>query len=175
MSNNQQGETAFLRQCLRYDESAASRQLEERIAQIQCNGRCLNRARWLVAFLAALAVAGLGYVAIFRDRFPDQAFVFTTQFITDAISAVCLGSLISLLAFSSLGVIYGRQLNRLREEGRLSVARFLESRLGQPRATNQNGHSKDQVIIVPNSETAAPVAERGPEGSAIPGLPGRAL
>jgi hypothetical protein len=175
MSSEKHKEAAFLRRCLRYDESAASRQLEERIAQVQCNGRCLNRAQWLVALLAALAVAGLGYAAVFQERFPDQAFVFTTQFITNAISAVCLGSLISLLAFTGLGVIYGRQLNRLRDEGRQSVTKFLESRLEQPRAMNQNGHFKDRVIIVPNSETVVPAAERGSEGPAILGLPGPVL
>jgi len=175
MSSEQHKEAAFLRRCLRYDESAASRQLEERIAHVQCNGRCLNRAQWLVAFLAALAVAGLGYAAIFRDRFPDQAFVFTTLFITNAIRAVCLGSLISLLAFTGLAVIYGRQLNRLREEGRQSVTKFLESRLGQPRATNQNGHLNEQEVIVLNSVTADPAAERGSEGPAISGLASRVL
>jgi hypothetical protein len=180
MSREQQNETAFLRRCLRYDESAAGRHLEERIAQVQGKSRCLSRARWLVALLAALAVAGLGYAAVFQDRFPEQAFVFTTQFITNAIRAVCLGSLISLLSFTGLGLVYGWELNRLRDEGRQFVTRFLESRLGQPRATNQNGHSKEHEPAALHGEMAAPVSERGSlspasQASVIPGLPGRVL
>jgi hypothetical protein len=170
MSSQKHKEMAFLRRCLRYDESAAGRHLEERIALIQSKHRSLSRARWLVAFLAALAVAGLGYAAVFQDRFPQQAFVFTTLFITNAISAVCLGSLISLLAFIGLGVIYGRELNRLRDEGRRSITRFLESSLGTPFAANQNGHFKEYEVNPLDGEIPASAPGRA-NFSRAPGSP----
>lgn len=161
MSNDQHTETAFLRRCIRYDESAAGRQLEERIAQAQGKVRCLNRARWLVALLAALAVAGLGYAAVFQDRFPDRAFVFTTQFVISIVCALCLGSVISLLAFTGLGLVYRRELNRLHVEGRRLVAKLLEFHLGQAHASNQNGHSKEQKIIALREEMVLPMPESG--------------
>ena len=159
MSSEQHTETAFLRRCLRYDESAASRQLEKRISQVQGKSRCLNRARWLVAFLTALAVAGLGYAAVFQDRFPEQAFLFTTLFITNSIRAACLGSLISLLAFAGLGIVYSWELNRLRREVRQFVTKFLESRLGEPHATDRNGHFKGREMTALGGEMAVPTPE----------------
>jgi hypothetical protein len=161
MSSEQQKETAFLKRCLRYDESAAGRQLGERIAQIQCNGRCLNRARWLVALLAALAVAGLGYAAVFRDSSPDQASVLTAQFVMNVVCAFCLGSLISLLAFTGLGLVYSRELNQLHMEARGLVTKLLESRFGEPHAANRNGHFKEQEVIALRGDTSVLTPESG--------------
>ena len=64
MSEHQK-QTAFLRQCLLYDDTAERHKLEERITQIQRDERVVRRAVLLMALLAALALAGLGYSAVF--------------------------------------------------------------------------------------------------------------
>jgi len=120
--------TDFLRQCICYDESARRHELVKGIARIQCDMRCVRRAVWLMAILAALAVAGLGYGTILVENFPYNM----PQFIVNFIWALGLGALISLLAFAGLGVVYRRQLDRHREECRQRVAKLLESRLGIP-------------------------------------------
>jgi hypothetical protein len=126
MSEHQR-HTEFLRQCIRYDESARRQELVEGIARIQCDARCVRRAAWLMAVLTALVVAGLGYGTVLVDNFPYNA----PQFIVNLIYALGLGSLISLLAFAGLGMVYRRQLDQRREECRQRVARLLESRLGK--------------------------------------------
>lgn len=123
--------TEFLRQCIRYDESARRHELAEGIVRIQCDARCVRRAAWLMAILTALAVAALGYGTVLVDNFPYN----TPQFIVNLILAVGLGSLISLLAFAGLGMVYRRKLDQHREECRQRVAKLLESRLGKPVTT----------------------------------------
>jgi hypothetical protein len=132
MMSDHQKHTEFLRQCLRYGESTEHLELEEGITQIQRDARCVRRAAWLMAVLTALAVAGLGYPAILLENFPYNA----PQFIMNLIWALGLGSLISLLAFVGLGMVYRKKLDRRREECRQRVARLLESRLGKPVTTS---------------------------------------
>ena len=59
--NEHEKHTEFLRQCVLYDESARRQNLVKEIAWIQRDLRCVRRAMWLMAFLAALVVAVLGY------------------------------------------------------------------------------------------------------------------
>ena len=40
---------AFLRQCIFYDDTDERRKLEERIAQVKRDERCVQRAAWLMA------------------------------------------------------------------------------------------------------------------------------
>ena len=65
-------DTAFLKQCIGYDDTAERDRLEERIAQDQRNERCVRRAVWLMALLSALAIAGLCYAAVFLEDFPQN-------------------------------------------------------------------------------------------------------
>ena len=123
--------TEFLRQCILYDESARRQELHEGITQIQRDARCVRRAAWLMAMLTALVVAGLGYEMILVDNFPYNL----PQFIINLICALGMGSLISLLAFMGLGMVYRMKLDQHREECRQLVARLLESRLGKPVTT----------------------------------------
>jgi hypothetical protein len=123
--------TEFLRQCLLYDESARRQELHERITRIQRDARCVRRAVWLMTMLTALVVAGLGYEVILVDNFPYNL----PQLIIDLLCALGLGSLISLLAFMGLGMVYRMKLDQHREECRQLVARLLESRLGKPVTT----------------------------------------
>ncbi len=128
--------TEFLRQCVLYDESARRQELAEGISQIQREMRCVRRALWLVAILTALVVAGLGYGVILGDNFPYNM----PQFIINIICSFGLGSLISILGFIGLGMLYRQKLNQHRDECRQLVTKLLESRLGKPASTPSRDH-----------------------------------
>jgi hypothetical protein len=128
LTSEHQRETAFLRHCIRYDDSPRRQELDERITQIQRDERCVRRAVWLMLLLGALAVASLTYPAILEANFPYNA----PQFIVNLIFAVGVASLISLLVFVGLGLVFRKKLNQRREECRQLVTRLLESRLGKP-------------------------------------------
>ena len=70
MMNEHQQQTAFLRQCLLYDDTEERHKLEEKITRLQVDERCVRRAVWLMALFAALAMAGLGYAAVFLADYP---------------------------------------------------------------------------------------------------------
>jgi hypothetical protein len=125
-------QTEFLKHCLGYDESARCRELKQQITQIQRDERCVRRAVWLMAILTALAVTGLAYPAILLANFPYSA----PQSILNFICVLGVASLVSLVAFVILGMVYRKRLDRRREECRLLVARLLESRLGNPHTTS---------------------------------------
>jgi hypothetical protein len=150
MISDHQKHTEFLRECIRYDESARRQELMTEIVRIQCDARCVRRAVWLMAMLAALALFGLGYGTILVDNFPYN----TPQFIVNLVWALGLGALISLVAFMGLGMVYRWKLNQRREECRQRVARLLESRLGKPVATPL----PDPGTIVPAERMRAPSA-----------------
>jgi hypothetical protein len=120
----------FLAQSIRYDESARRQELTEEIVQIQRDARCIRRAMWLMAILAALVVLGLGYGVILVDNFPNNV----PQFILNIFSVLTVSWLICILAFAGLGMVYRRKLDRRREECRQIVTRLLESRLGKAAA-----------------------------------------
>ena len=132
MMSEHQKQTDFLRHCLLYDETAERHKLEERITQLQCDEICVRRAVWLMALFAALAMAGLCYAATFVADFPLNLSEFTGQLIVKVLCALGIGSLICLLAFLGLGVIYRKELDERREECRRQATKFLESRLGKP-------------------------------------------
>ena len=152
MSEHQK-HTEFLRHCLRYGESTEHQALEEKITQIQRDERCVQRAVWLMAILTALAVAGLGYPAILVENFPYGA----PQFIVNLVCALGLASLICLLVFAGLGMVYRRKLDQRREECRQLVTKLLVSRLGKPVATslrdmrdNRVGEGDGRTVRVAN-------------------------
>jgi hypothetical protein len=159
MSEHQK-HTEFLRQCILYDESAKRQELHEGITQIQRDARCVQRAVWLMAMLIALVVAGLCYEVILVDNFPYNM----PQFIINIICGLGMGSLISLLAFMGLGMIYRRKLDQQREECRQLVARLLESRLGKPGTTplrdmrdNRISEGNGRTVRVANEANGSPV------------------
>jgi len=128
MMSDHQKHTEFLRECIRYDESARRQELMEEIVRIQCDARCVRRAVWLMAMLAALAVFGFGYGVILVNNFPDNV----PQFILKTFSVLSVSWLVCILAFAGLGLIYRLKLDRRREECRQIVTRLLQSRLGKP-------------------------------------------
>jgi len=123
--------TEFLRQCILYDESTRRQELHERITRVQRDARCVRRAVWLMAMLIALVVAGLSYEVLLVDNFPYNL----PQLFINLVCALGIGSLICLLTFMGLGMIYRSKLDQQREECRQLVARLLESRLGKPVTT----------------------------------------
>jgi hypothetical protein len=134
--NHRQRQTEFLRQCLLYDESSERHQLAERIKQVQKNERCVRRAMWLMVLLAALAFAGLAYLAIFLEDFPQNMPGFMTRLVTKILSVLGLGSLICIPAFVGLELVYRKELNERQEECRRLASELLESRLGKPPSRN---------------------------------------
>jgi hypothetical protein len=116
---------------LLYDESAGRQELEEEIAKIHRNERCVQRAEGLMAVLSMLAVAGLVYPSILLENFPYNA----PPLIMHLIYALGAGTLISLLAFAGLGMVYRKKLDRREEACRQAAARLLEAHPGQPDTT----------------------------------------
>ena len=150
MSEHQR-DTAFLRHCIRYDESLCHQELDGRIAQIQRDERSVRRAVWLMAVLAALSVVGLGYALVFLDNFPQDESLFITYFPVNLVSVLATGSLISLLAFACLGMVYRKRLDQRREECRQLVTRLLEARLGRPVAPSLTEEVNEPENIVPRN------------------------
>ncbi len=135
MMNNRHSETEFLRQCIRYDDTGERHRLEERIARILRDERCVRRAVWLMALFAALAVAGLCYSSVLLADHPGDMPRFATPLVSKILCALGLGSLICLLAFVGLGAVYRKELERRREECRQLTMKTFESRLGNPAVT----------------------------------------
>jgi hypothetical protein len=158
--NECQRETECLRQRALYDESVRRQGLEEEIAQIQRNARCARRAAGLMAFLTAFAAAGLGYPTILLENFPSNV----PPLIMNLIYALGVGSLISLLAFASLGMVYRKKLDQ-REKVRLQmVATLFESPLDLP-DTRPLRFMPDSSVGDKN-DGAAPIAA-GANGSPV--------
>jgi len=129
MSEHQRN-TAFLRQCLLYHDAPERHQLEERLSQLHCNERCVRRAVWVMVLLTALATTGLSYSAIFLAEFPQNE----SPLLIRLLCALGLASLICLMAFLGLGMIYRKESDRRREECRRLATKLLEARLGPPGA-----------------------------------------
>ena len=99
--SNHQNETAFLRHCLRYEGSTEHQALDEKIAQIQRDERCVRGAAWLMALLTAVAIAGLCYSAVFVADFPPGKSHFTVKIF----GALGLASLISFVVVAFFAFI----------------------------------------------------------------------
>ncbi len=146
MPTEHERETVFLRRCIRYEDSAAGRRLDERIAQLQRDDRTLRRGSRAMAFAFLLAMVGLGYGALFLDDFPAHLSLFASQFIIKLICTVGIGSIICLLGFTAIWFVYRKELNRRREECRRRVTQLLEFHVGNSRAFAGNAaHNNDET------------------------------
>ena len=132
MSEHQK-DTAFLTQIISYDDTDERRKLAEHIARLQRDERCVRNAIWLMLLVTALALAGIGYGAVFRLH-PMNLEQFMMQSIIKILSALALGSLICVVTFLGLGASYRKELANRRDECRRLAAKFLEARFGVPRA-----------------------------------------
>jgi len=125
----------------------------EEIARIQRDARCVRRAVWLMAILAALAVFGLGYGVILVNNFPNNI----PQFILNIFNVLAVSWLICILTFAALGMAYRWKLDRRREECRQIVTRLLESRLGKSATTLLRDNRDGGTVLVAHEANASPV------------------
>ena len=153
MSEHQK-QTAFLRQCLLYDDTAERHKLEERITQIQRDERVVRRAVLLMALLAALALAGLGYSAVFMADYSLNVSQLSTRFLIKAFCVLGAGSLTCLFGFLGLGVVFRRELDQRREDCRRLALEVLKSRLGQPRDLPRSELAKARDPVLNGSKAA---------------------
>ena len=134
MMSDYQRQAAFLRQCLRYDDTAERHKLEQSITQLQGNERCVRRALWLMSLLGGAALVGLGYSAVFLGDYPQNLLGSLTQLITYLFCVLGLAAMICLPVFLGLGAFYRKELDQRLDEGRQLAAKLLAARLGEPRA-----------------------------------------
>jgi len=127
MSEHQK-ELAFLTHAILYDGSDERCKLEQSIAQVQRDKRCVQRLTSLVVLLLMLVLAGVSYGIIFQENYPYNS----SEFVFKLLCEFTLALLICLVVFTSLLAIYSLKLNGLREDCRQLVKRVLESRLGNP-------------------------------------------
>jgi len=130
MSTAHHRETEFLKQCIRYEDTEERHRLEERITQIQRDERIVRRAVWLMALLAALAMAGLGYAAVLMVEYPLNVSELTSRFFIKALCALGAGSGVCLFVFLGLGAIFRKELDQRQEDCRRLALKVLEARLG---------------------------------------------
>jgi hypothetical protein len=123
-------ETAFLRRIIRHDRTAESHSVGDEIDRLEHQIRILRRAVFWIAGLVALAGVGLGYAAILSLDYPDNVWRLSRQFGVRVPCALGLASLVCLLCFLGLGLVYRRQLNVQREKARRLSERLLVSQTG---------------------------------------------
>lgn len=159
MSQHQR-EMTYLRQCIAYDDTAERHEVEAKITQAERDERCVRRAVWLMAVVAALAAVGVGYAAVLLEDYPDNVARFCTHPVVRVSLALGLASGISMLGFAGVWALYCKSLNERREECRRLAARFLESRLGKPCHTPLSGSTViDQENDVNGSEAVMPAPQ----------------
>jgi hypothetical protein len=141
MMKDYQRQTEFLRQCIRYNDTAEHRHLEAIITGLQRDEICVRRAVWLMALFAALAMAGLCYAIIFLTDNPPNLAAISERFVIKALCALGMGSIICLLVFLGLGLMYRKELDQRREACRRLAKEFLESRLGTSVVASRQNHS----------------------------------
>jgi hypothetical protein len=86
-----------------------------------------------MALLAALAMTGLGYAAIFMAEYPLNVSQLTTRLLIKALCVLGAGSLICLFGFLGLGVVFRNELDQRREDCRRLALKVMDARLGQRR------------------------------------------
>ena len=160
MSDHQR-ETAFLRQCIHYEDTVERHNLDARLTQAQRDERCVRCAVWLMALLTVLAIAGFCYAALFLADFPQNK----SDLALTVFGALGLASLGALVAFTGFWGVHRKELDQRREECRRLAARLLESRLGHPittslrdRRDNRVGEGNGATAQVANQVSGSPAA-----------------
>ena len=125
-------QSAFLKTLLEHDASAEARALVEQLRLAERTERCLFSACGSVALIGVAGVFGLGYAAVLLPRF----FHDSSHFLIQLCSALCLGSLICLVAFAAAWLWYRAVANRIRETGRELVRRMMEARFSPEAGRN---------------------------------------
>ena len=153
----------FLRRLIVYADTEEHRELDRKIAQVQRDECCVQRAALMAVLFALAAMAGLAYVTILGNDFPySQSQLFVT-----ILYGVGLASLICLVGFAGILTIYRLRLNRLREECRQLVKRLVEPHLEKSRVMAPRHDRSDPADpeIARRSVTVTGSSERnGSEG-----------
>ncbi len=123
-----QVETVFLRRLILYTGCEEPLKLEKSIAQVLHDARCVQRCAWAMALFLLLGCAGVVFGVILDENFPYNV----PQPVVHAFCDLFLASLICLMTFVGLLVLYRIKLNRLRGECRNLLRAFLEAHLGDP-------------------------------------------
>ena len=114
-------DSASLRQGAPHGGTDERRRLEQGIAQIQRDARCVRRVASLATLFPALVVAGLAYGTILQEDFPYIG----SPFFTKILCELGLASLICLVVLLGLLAVYRLKLSRLRKRhgqaGRLTI------------------------------------------------------
>jgi hypothetical protein len=98
------------------DERFERAKFEERLGEVRREARCVRRAVWLMVFLTALAVVGLGYSTLFIPHWPQTMTQFMMQWTVKAHCVLGSASLTCAIAFSGLDLVYRRKLTRHQDE-----------------------------------------------------------
>jgi uncharacterized membrane protein YcjF (UPF0283 family) len=138
MSEHQK-DTEFLRCIIVYADTEEHRELDRRIAQIQRNERCVKRVALGAVLFALAAMVGLAYVEILEGNFPYNE----SQLLSTVLCDLGLASLICLVEFVILLMVYRRRLNKLREECRQSVKKLVEFHLDKSRVAARPNHRSE--------------------------------
>ncbi len=117
-----------------------------------------------MALIGSLALAGLAYLAIFMEDFPQNMPGLMSRFITQVFCVVGVSSLICVPAFLGLQAVYRKRLADGREESRRRATKFLESRLAKPYATPGPQGAKERCDTEPIVSPAASDLGQGPLG-----------
>jgi len=96
-------------------------QIETALADLQRRMRCLRRALAVMLLLGGVATAGLCYCTVLLPEFPQSFGQFLMQLTVRLLFALGLASLVCLLAFSVLHVVYRHDLAHKRELRRLRL------------------------------------------------------
>jgi hypothetical protein len=112
-------ETAFLTEILFYDQSCESKHMDERIARVHREHACVRNAACTAAAFALLTL-------IFSRT---DFFQSGSKLPLWALSVVGLASIICLLTFLCILIVYRVRLARLRDECRGLIKKLLEARL----------------------------------------------
>ena len=121
-----------LRRPVHRHDGAGLHEVAKEIAQIRRKACSVRRAAGLMVFLTALAATCFSYPAILLENFPYHA----PPLVLNLIFALGVGSLISLLAFAGLGMIYRSKLRNREEVIRHRAASLSAPPSGAPDAAS---------------------------------------
>ena len=122
--NEYQKQAAFLKKLVMLDDVPESRAICERLSHVERSEKCLQCACRLVALIAMLGLAGIGYAAVLLPQFFDNS----THFIIRFCSALGLGSGLCFAVFLGIWYAYRRAANRIHAECRLAITKSLAAR-----------------------------------------------
>ncbi len=150
MSEHQK-DTEFLRRIIVYGDTEEHHDLEKRITQVQRDERCVQRVALAAVLFALAAMVGLAYTAILEENFPYNE----SQLLVTILYAVFLASVISLVTFSLLLIVYRKRLNRLREECRHLVTKLVEFHVSTSKSEKPEriSHAAPSAVLTANENS----------------------